>query len=310
MAEGKWIGELTASTPLEEAALRVLTVRLQVVHDYLPLALNQWKDDPEHVHQLRVGTRRGGAALAIFADCLPTKTHTKVRKHLRRLRRAAGEARDWDVFSAALVEREAQATPSQRPGFEFLIGYASGQRVAAQRALEEAGVDAPFDFARRIGETLAAVRAPTEGPQELGSLAESWVAAIVQDLRAAASDNLDQYEHLHQVRILGKRLRYGMEIFAGCFEPAFKTRDYPMIESMQEILGHANDSHVASQRLSMLRDWLRVARAAEWKRYRAGIESLLRYHQKRLPEQRKLFMAWWGKWQKSPLHKQCAGSLV
>src|SRR5580704_16113317 len=102
MADGKWITDLTASTPLVDAARRVLSVRLEVVHDYLPLALHHWKEDPEHVHQLRVGTRRAGAALAIFATCLPGKMHRRLRKHLRQIRRAAGAARDWDVFIEAL----------------------------------------------------------------------------------------------------------------------------------------------------------------------------------------------------------------
>ena len=49
-------------------------------------------------HQLRVATRRAGAALEIFRDCLPEKDYQTARKQLRRLRRAAGAARDWDVL--------------------------------------------------------------------------------------------------------------------------------------------------------------------------------------------------------------------
>jgi CHAD domain-containing protein len=312
MAEGKWISDLTATTPLVDAARRVLAVRLQVVGDGLPLALRQWSDDPEHVHQLRVGTRRAGAALAIFGECLPGKIHNTLRKHLRRLRRAAGEARDWDVFSAALAERETHAAAPHRPGLDFLIGYSQGQRVAAQQALESAGAGSPFDFERRVAETLAALRPPPSHPgrQTLSDLAEPWVSDLVSQLHVAAADNLDQYEHLHQVRILGKRLRYGMEIFAGCFDADFKERDYRMIEDMQEILGRANDSHVAEQRLTMLRDVLRATRPAEWKRFRVGIEGLLRYHQRRLPEQRKLFLKWWKQWQEMPLDRQGVGGLL
>jgi CHAD domain-containing protein len=306
MAEGKWIAELTATTPLVDAARRVLAVRLQVVRDYLPLALQQWQDDPEHIHQLRVSTRRGGAALAIFADCLPHKSHNTMRKHLRNLRRAAGAARDWDVFAQALAEREGQTAVAHRPGLDFLIGYSQGQRMAAQQALENAAAGSPFEFDRLLAETLAALRPPPDQPQlqTLSDLAEPWIGNLVNQLHVAASDNLDQYEHLHQVRILGKRLRYGMEIFAGCFDPEFKERDYPMIEAMQEILGRANDSHVAEQRLTLLRALLRATRPGEWKRFRAGIEGLLRYHQRRLPEQRKAFLKWWAQWQDMPLARQ------
>src|SRR5207244_2148550 len=64
----------------------------------------------------------------------------------------------------------------------------------------------------------------------------------------AASGDLKDYAHLHQVRIQGKRLRYAMEVFADCFAADFKEELYPQIEEMQEILGSANDSHVGAQR--------------------------------------------------------------
>src|SRR4051812_19790464 len=98
MADGKWISDLRCDTPLTDAARRVLTVRLEVVRDHLPLAAPHADEDVEHVHQPRVGPRRAGAALDIFKDCLPDKVYKSTRKRLRRVRRAAGAARDWDVF--------------------------------------------------------------------------------------------------------------------------------------------------------------------------------------------------------------------
>ena len=312
MADGKWISDLEASTPLGDAARRVLTVRLEVVHDYLPLALHHWKEDVEHVHQLRVGTRRAGAALSIFQDCLSGKVHRKMRKHLRRIRRAAGDARDWDVFAEALSLREKQATALQRPGLDFLIGYSLGQRVAAQDALAAASPDAPFDFESLVAQTLAALGDPSpQGKdQSLSDVARPQLLELLSNLQAAAESDLDEYDHLHQVRILGKRLRYAMEVFASCFESSFKDHFYPMVEEMQEILCHANDSHVASQRLTHLRCLLRTAHPAEWKRFKSGIESLLRYHQRRLPQQRRLFGKWWQRWQKSSAASSLTGMVA
>src|SRR5919204_6722773 len=103
MADGKWIPDLTAATPLADAARRVLIVRLEAVRDYLARALSDSDKDPEYVHQLRVATRRARAALDIFAPCLPAKTYKTAKKHLKGIRRAAGEARDWDVFLASLT---------------------------------------------------------------------------------------------------------------------------------------------------------------------------------------------------------------
>ena len=116
-------------------------------------------------------------------------------------------------------------------------------------------------------------------------------------MNQTASDDLNDYENLHQVRIIGKRLRYAMEVFAGCFAPPFREKLYPALEEMQTILGHANDSYVANQRLAALRDSLRKAAPAEWDQYRPGIEGLLHHHERRLLEQRQHFLNWWGLWQ-------------
>src|SRR5262249_55834949 len=97
MAEGKWISDLKPGSPLAEAARHVLFVRLQVVKDCLPRAALEADRDIEYVHQLRVGTRRADAALRIFKVCLPKKVQGEARRRLRKLRRAAGAARDWDV---------------------------------------------------------------------------------------------------------------------------------------------------------------------------------------------------------------------
>src|SRR5947209_3091703 len=87
MADGKWIPGLRADMPLLEAARRVLHVRLQVVRDYLPKAVAEAEGDPEMVHQLRVATRRGDAALRLFRDCLSGGAYREARRRLRSIDR-------------------------------------------------------------------------------------------------------------------------------------------------------------------------------------------------------------------------------
>jgi CHAD domain-containing protein len=301
MAEGKWISDLAAATPLVDAARRVLSIRLEVVRDWLGLALREPDKDPEHVHQLRVGTRRAGAALEIFAPCLPEKVYDAARRHLRRLRRAAGAARDWDVFLMALAEEKHKKKRQHRPALDFLSGYALGQRVTAQAGLMSASPDYPFAFERLVAETVAAVQKPRyePGTRTLHELAGPLLLGLLRDFHRAASDDLKEYERLHRVRILGKRLRYAMEVFADCFSPAFREEVYPVVEEMQEILGRANDSYVAIQRLSALRAKIQAIMPGDWKRLRPGIEGLLKYHQQRLPEERECFHDWWQRWQQT-----------
>ncbi len=298
MADGKWISSLEAETPLVRAARHVLAVRLAVVGERLPQALHEADRDPEHVHQLRVGTRRADAALRIFADCLPRKAYKAARRRLRRLRRAAGAARDWDVFLADLLERRPRQPPREQPGLDFLVGYALGRRAAAQEELLEAGAEEGEDFPAFVDDVVSAVRAADGDGATLLVLARPLLAGLVSNLAEMAAGDLRDYARLHQVRIAGKRLRYAMEVFAGCFPPPFTDTLYPLIEEMQEILGRANDSHVAGERLSALRARLRAAEPAGWKRWQAGVEALLRSHQRRLPQERRRFLRAWEHWQR------------
>jgi hypothetical protein len=41
---------------------------------------------------------------------------------------------------------------------------------------------------------------------------------------------------------------------------------------------------------------LRRGWPAEWKRVQTGVESLLRFHQRRLPQERRRFLQWWEEW--------------
>jgi CHAD domain-containing protein len=300
MADGKWITELTAQTPLADAARRVLTVRLGVVHEFLPRAMRQSADDVEHVHQLRVATRRAGAALEMFSLCLPDKEYRAARKTLRRIRRAAGAARDWDVFLAGLPAKDGRSEGRQR-GRDLVIGYALARRIVAQADLENASPNYPFAFERLVAETVAAVHKPKAVPEirHLADLAEPMLSGLLRELHERASGDLSDYDHLHQVRILGKRLRYAMEIFVDCFAPPFKEQLYPAVEQMQDILGLANDSHVAGGRLIELRDWLKVCRPDDWKRFKPGIDRLIQFHEQRVEQQRLAFLEWWANWQQT-----------
>ena len=60
--------------------------------------------DIEHIHRMRVATRRFRSALPLFALCLPEKRTRRWRRRLRGVARALGEARDADVQIGYLGE--------------------------------------------------------------------------------------------------------------------------------------------------------------------------------------------------------------
>jgi CHAD domain-containing protein len=299
MADEKWITGLRGDMGVNAAMRRVLDLRLRAVRDRLPAAVFHANADVEHVHQLRVSTRRAAAALRIFCEFLPARLHEKTRKTLRSLRRSAGAARDWDVFLAMIQARLPRAPVKERVGLDFLFGYAQCQREMAQDWLHEAYDAKAEEFERCIEDVAAALDRKIQSEPSLRDLAGAKLTQLLGELETAACANLESYEALHQVRILGKQLRYAMEIFECCFASEFRQRYYPAVVEMQDILGLANDSFTAVQRLSQLRTRLLNAQPKQWPRLREGIEKSIHFHEQRLPQQRRKFDKWWRAWNKS-----------
>jgi CHAD domain-containing protein len=200
---------------------------------------------------------------------------------------------------AELATHAARRPPRRRRGgLDFLLGYAIGQRLEAQATLEQAVPD-EFAVDRLTAELLHTVRRPESGPDILLDLARPSLAERLEDVNQAAAADLTSYDNLHQVRIAGKRLRYAMEVFAGCFDAEFRTVHYAAVEEMQEILGRTNDSHVACLRVSRLRDQVKATLPDQWKRFRSDFDDLLHFHEQRLAEGLPAFEKWWHRWQDS-----------
>jgi len=298
MAEGKWIAGLTPDLPVAAAARLVLSTRFGVVRDYLPLAAEKPDDDIEYVHQLRVGTRRAGAAVRVFKTCLPRKLRAAVRESLRTIRQAAGDARDWDVFLLGLPVVRPLTTAAGKPAFDFLAGYAIGQRTAAQVQLRQVAETAGPLFAEQSAALVDQAHEPRgdNPPATFGELAASQFGELLQALTEAVAANPTDPAALHQLRILAKRVRYALEIFADCFPPVFKERVYLAVEEVQELLGGIQDATVGLTQLAALRDRIKTRVPGEWSRLRKGFEGLMQSLRAKIPAGRKAFQKWRNEW--------------
>lgn len=297
MADGKWIDGLTPGMPMADAAKTALAARFAVVRQFLPLAVERPQEDPEYVHQLRVGTRRAAAALRVFGTALPRKALRAARQTLRTIRRAAGDARDWDVFLASLPESKAFASAAGKPALDFLLGFAIGERTAAQERLVAASAEAGPQFAEQSEDLPTRAREPDDNPPEnFGALAAVQLGALFREFTAGVEANPTEAAALHALRISGKRLRYAIEIFADCFPPAMKETIYPAVEGVQELLGGVQDATVGMERLTRIRGTVQAVAPKEWPRLRKGIDALNATLRARIPAGKKAFAAWRKQW--------------
>lgn len=87
--------ELDCEGSFGAAAARTVKVRSREVFEHADGVLDLTQ--VEHVHDMRVATRRLRAALEVFAAAFPRKRHRKVLKKVKELADALGERRDADV---------------------------------------------------------------------------------------------------------------------------------------------------------------------------------------------------------------------
>ena len=59
-----------------------------------------------------------------------------------------------------------------------------------------------------------------DSDETMDSLRARVLSGVWKTVQQASDASLDNLDAMHQLRITVKRLRYAMEIFAGCYDPA------------------------------------------------------------------------------------------
>ncbi len=226
-------------------------------------ALAQGSDDPEHVHQLRVGLRRlrsAAWAMRPFGAELPGDWEAAVQPVFD----ALGDSRDRHVLSTTLAPELAAAGAPRAD----LRPPAAGAAKALARLVR----------GRPFQEVLAALRAFAETPGTSPGADGEGLAHVIAQLRKlsrqVSRDARDfdalAFEGQHQVRKRLKRLRYLAEFAAPAFERGDVRVWMKAVAPAQEALGIHVDRVLASRRFEALaatdaRAWF----AAGWLRAKA-----------------------------------------
>jgi CHAD domain-containing protein len=283
----KWITNARPNEPVTHVAAASLRSRLKQVRRYLPRAARRAEQDAEHIHQLRVWTRRAAAALEIFQPFLPKRRAKWTRSQLKRIRRAAGDARDLDVLLDRL-EHWSNPPVALAP----LIRDVRRRRQAAQPAVVE--VDRELRerdlLKRRCRQLVKRVRIRQESSQEAacyGAWSDRQLTAVIDPFFEAAAADLSDLENLHALRIAGKQLRYTMELVAGAYPGRFRQELYGEISALQEKLGAINDHRVAQAR------FLTWSEESPDESCSQLLQELAAAEGGRLEQERTRFFTWW-----------------
>ena len=295
-----WLVAENGYVPVGRVAMRTLRCRLRTVWAEARAAADG--TSPEHVHRLRVATRRTLAAFDLFHDLLPPKRSLWFRKRLRQLRRAAGDARDLDVLTGRLVQSGERPTPA-RSGRARLVAMLSKQRTVSRgpiREIHERLVEA--DWPGRVDALLERV-ASRGGRVTFAAYARRRFGPLVDRFFAAADRRLRDADEIHQLRIEAKKLRYAVEIFAGVFPAATLARCQDALERLQRTLGDFTDHAAAADRF---RRW---SREESMRSDRDTLVALERREDERAEEARRTFAKWWNRDRRRQLKRTFAKSL-
>jgi CHAD domain-containing protein len=283
--DAKWSEGLTPSMPVVEAAQAIFTARFDNL-------LKRWREaeaqphDPEAIHHLRVASRRATAAMSAFGDLMPRRQLRSLRRQARDIRSAAGAVRDRDVFLEQLDEWANIRDEHERPGLDFLrsiwthVRQRRYQRLAPKLRRHESCADMVATLELRGGRKAT-----------LGHRAFEVIPDSVLRLSAVAGECGNDATGLHAVRIIGKRLRYTIELFAGCFPRGQLDTPYVMLEELQDLLGAVHDAEVNACRVQR-----ELALVHEKSRYRPGIEAWLTHLQEIEAIGPKRLSEWLSRW--------------
>lgn len=213
-------------------------------------------DDPEGVHQFRVGIRRMRAAFSLFRDAMVKADRFPIANELRGLQRKLGAAREWDV----LVEETIGGMPKElRKSSGNLVKIAEMKCAAGHRGAHAAlrnphctGLLLRLEFwvDRQFGSEALSPRerkwkaGVLAGP--IGRFAGSVLRVQHTKVRKLGKKirELDATE-LHRLRIRIKKLRYATDFFGDICPGRRMERYLSSLKKLQQVLGTLHDEIVA-----------------------------------------------------------------
>lgn len=255
-------------------------------------------EDPEYLHQMRVGLRRLRSALDLFHEPLADALAVQAA-NLRALGAGLGAARDWDVL---ITE-----TLPQMGGLPHIASLATvceamcrAARTKSKRIIKtNTYTETMLTLGRWLAVPQATANTAWRAPARLAAariLAIRHARVLKRGRRLAAQSPAQ----LHRLRIAVKKLRYAVEFFNDLFQVKAMAVQRARLEKLQDILGLINDAVTVESLFAAAQSGAR-----RWPATAAN--AVVMRHQRRATRQRDRLSSAWRRfraapqpWQKTP----------
>jgi CHAD domain-containing protein len=209
--------------------------------------------DTEFLHDFRVNVRRTRSLLGQIRDVFPRDVVGHFSTEFSWIGCLTGPPRDLDVLVLALRDRRGALSSSDA---DVLVSFL---REAQQHGQDELIRALDSDRYRRLlADWKAFLEAPIPAEPEVRNAAAPLAEVVSQRAWrlsrriARAADDIDARtpaEHLHQIRIDAKKLRYLIDVTPAFYDGSDFACILGALKKLQRALGDFNDAHVQERRL-------------------------------------------------------------
>ncbi|MEM8996336.1 MAG: CHAD domain-containing protein [Acidobacteriota bacterium] len=222
--------------------------------------------DSEFLHDFRVAVRRTRSALSQVRGVFSDDVVEHFKQQFRWLGQITGPTRDLDVYLLKMPAYRADLPPGAQVHLEPL------ERFLVERQAAEHG-----ELVRHLGSARyrdlidtwrAQLERPSEGAMAAAPVLEVASARIWKNYRrmvktGRAITDETPAEALHDVRIIGKKLRYLMEFFRSLYPTKEIDKAIRELKRLQDNLGDFNDYEVQEAAMGRFADQLSQSMAAD-----------------------------------------------
>jgi CHAD domain-containing protein len=237
---------LDPDEPANEAARKIFTRLVEVVRINLPGTLDDI--DSEFLHDLRVAVRRSRSLQRQFAGIYPDRLQHH-RDEFKRLQAVTGDLRDLDVYLLDFDGLKAGLPERMQGDLEPLRALLEAKRAKALSATKRALRAQRSEEA--LTNWLEFVKTAPRADRTVHDLASHRITRVYRKMvkDGKAIDDDSPAEDLHELRKVGKELRYLLEFFSSLY-PADVTKPFiKTLKGLQDQLGRFQDHEVQANAL-------------------------------------------------------------
>ncbi len=241
----------------DDAALAARRILDRLYQDLLRNEEGTLQDiDAEFLHDFRVAVRRTRSALWAFAGLFPEGVLEPHAERFRELGRVTGHKRNLDVHLEDFDHHLEPLAPPVRERLLPLRAVLEEEHRAAARDLNVYLRSAAYrslkrDWSRWLKQSASPAEGAETSVKQLADrvIRKTW-KRLLRDGRAIGRKSPD--EQLHDLRKIGKRLRYLLEFFRSLYPKREIGAAIGELKRLQDLLGEFQDQCVQIETLAML----------------------------------------------------------